>query len=202
MSLLDTVIFALFKDTIFGYGIVGYGVYQITKRLLPKYPKLPSILTFISIVLSFWYLPSLPIKHWRSNLNFNIQKYENYSNVNDGYSEISFLTPVEILHGWGDKTNHLLERVVFKYPSNTPVERELLDVDCNENTIEISIIKNKSYDPSLQKLNSFGKEVLDGEYYTPKNSSRKMLPLEIKSYCEYDWSIKKENIIKEQNHKN
>lgn len=202
MSFLDTVIYALFKDTIFGYAIVGYGVYQITKRLLPNYPKLPSILTFISIVLSFWYLPTLPITHWRSDLNFNAKKYEQYSNVHDGFSEISFLTPVEILHGWGDKTNHLLERVVFKYPSKTPVEMELLDVDCKENTIETSIVKNKSYDPSLQKLNSFGKEVMEGRYYSPKNSTRKMFPEEVRSYCEYDWSIKKENILKEQSRNN
>jgi hypothetical protein len=197
MVLLDTVIFYLFKETIYGYGIVGYGVYQITKRLLPNKPKLPTILTLIAIVFSFWYLPTLPIKHWRSGLNMDIEKYKNFSIVTDNRSEIIFLTPVEMIHGWGDKDHHLIESVTFKYPFKTPQNRKLFDVDCKENTLETSILKDKGYNPELSKLNSFGKEVVDGLYYTPTNSLSKMSPIVSKMYCDFDWSEKKENILKE-----
>lgn len=203
MSFLDNIIYYLFTDYAFGYFIVGYLVYQPSKKIFTNSPKVPVVLVIVSLILSFWYLPSIPMKHWRKSVEQIIELDKNYGKVTDLYNKVIITLPREIV-GFGGKDRHLLEDMKIIYPSIKPTESRLLEVDCKERTIEESLPTDEVLHTgkTYKKVNLFNEEILNGEYLFLLNSEgfpieRKINDYEYEKFCEYDWTNNKENIRSE-----
>ena len=203
MNYLDLGLHYLFKSTIFGYFIVGYLVYKLSKIIFSKSPNIPVLLVIISVALSFWYLPSIPMSHWRKAVEGVIEMDKDYGKIIDSYNKVIITIPREVGE-FGGKDKHLLEDMKFIYPSNKPTENRLLEVDCKEKTIEESIPTDEILHTgkTYKKVNLFNEEILNGEYLFLLNSEgfpieRKINDYEYKEFCEYDWTNNKENIKSE-----
>ena len=203
MHYLDLGIYYLFTKYIFGYFIIGYLVYQPSKKIFINSPKVPVVLVIVSVILSFWYLPSIPMKHWGDFVNEVIELDKEYGKVVNQVNKVIITIPREIAD-FGGKDRHLLEESKIIYPSKSPQENRLLEVDCNEKTIEESIPTDEILHTgkTYKKVNIFNEEILNGEYLFLLDNNgfpiqRKMNDYEFEEFCEYDWSSKKEKIKSE-----
>ncbi len=203
MEYLDLGIYYLFSYTIIGYGIVGFGVYKGSEKLITDKSKIPLILTIICLFLSFWYLRPIPMKHWRDFVTEVIELDKDYGKVVDQGNRVIITIPREIAD-FGGKDRHLLEDSKLIYPSKSSKENRLLEVDCNEKTIEESIPTDEILHTgkTYKKVSIFNEEILNGEYLFLLDTKgypieKKMNKFEYKEFCEYDWSSKKEKIKSE-----